>query len=80
MTVTAVLVLACLPARAQPASTQYAETITISVAASLRTVMDSIAQVYSERRAAVKVVYNFGASGALQQQIEQGGSVLIVRC
>jgi len=63
------LILACVQAEAQ-----RPEAINISVAASLRNAMDGIARAYSERHSGVKIVFNFGASGALQQQIEQGAS------
>jgi molybdate transport system permease protein len=54
------------------AQTSGTRVVTVSVAASLRNAMESIVHAYSERPDAAKLVFNFGASGALQQQIEQG--------
>lgn len=47
------------------------KTLTISAAASLTDVMEEIKQVYEEK-SVHKLVMNYGSSGALQQQIEQG--------
>jgi molybdate transport system substrate-binding protein len=49
--------------------------LTISVAASLKEAMAEISQEYSKRSPNVTINYNFGASGALQQQIAQGAPV-----
>lgn len=46
--------------------------LTISAAASLKDAMEEIKQLYSKEKANVTITYNFGASGSLQQQIEQG--------
>jgi len=56
-----------------PASTQTGKpvAITVSAAASLKDVMAQIKQLYPE----ATLTYNFGASGSLQQQIEQGAPV-----
>lgn len=50
-------------------------TLTISAAASLTDVMGEIKTLYTKEKPNVTINYNFGASGALQQQIEQGASV-----
>jgi molybdate transport system substrate-binding protein len=47
-------------------------TLTISVAASLQNAMNELAQLYERSHTGVKLNYNFGASGALEQQIESG--------
>ncbi|MBT2662556.1 molybdate ABC transporter substrate-binding protein [Bacillus sp. ISL-45] len=49
--------------------------LTISAAASLREVMEEAGQLYMEQNPGIKVVYNFGGSGSLQQQISQGAPV-----
>jgi len=47
-------------------------TLTVSAAASLKDVMEEIQSIYAQEKPEVTIKYNFGASGALQQQIEQG--------
>jgi molybdate transport system substrate-binding protein len=49
--------------------------LTVSAAASLRNVLEEVKQEYTKSQPDVKINYNFGASGALQQQIEQGADV-----
>ncbi|MEO3703766.1 molybdate ABC transporter substrate-binding protein [Trichormus azollae] len=44
----------------------------ISAAASLKDVLEEIKPLYQQSQPNVKIIYNFGASGALEQQIEQG--------
>jgi molybdate transport system substrate-binding protein len=46
--------------------------LTISAAASLKDAMEEIKPLYSKEKSNVTLTYNFGSSGALQQQIEQG--------
>lgn len=46
--------------------------LTISAAASLTDALKDIQKTYESKHANVKLNFNFGASGALQQQIEQG--------
>lgn len=57
-----------------PAGTQEAEPITLnlSVAASLTDAMQEIQQLYADEQPHVTLEFNFGSSGSLQQQIEQG--------
>ena len=50
-------------------------TITVSVAASLQNAMKEIAQLYKNQSSNTVIIYNFGSSGSLQQQIEQGAPV-----
>lgn len=47
-------------------------TLNISAAASLKDSMEEIKILYSKEKPNVTITYNFGSSGALQQQIEQG--------
>lgn len=49
--------------------------LTVSAAASLKDAMDEIKSLYSKEQPKVNLTYNFGSSGALQQQIEQGARV-----
>nr|MDZ8016455.1 molybdate ABC transporter substrate-binding protein [Nostoc sp. ZfuVER08] len=49
--------------------------LTISAAASLQDAMDEIKPLYTKEKPDISLTYNFGSSGALQQQIEQGAGV-----
>ncbi|CAN5782610.1 molybdate ABC transporter substrate-binding protein [soil metagenome] len=62
------LIFAC-SSREQPV------TITVSAAASLQDALEAIAPQFSTAYPNIAVDYNFGASGALQRQIEQGAPV-----
>lgn len=52
-----------------------ATTLTISAAASLTQTMEELKALYIKGHPNVNIVYNFGGSGSLQQQIEQGAGV-----
>ena len=59
--------------KAPPAAPQaQAVEINVSAAASLKDVLTEIQKDYQAKNPNSKLVYNFGASGALQKQIEQG--------
>lgn len=47
--------------------------IHVSAAASLTNVMNELAELYGKDNPNVKIIFNFGSSGALQQAIENGG-------
>ena len=47
-------------------------TLTISVAASLQDAMTTLQNIYQQENPNIEIIYNFGSSGSLQQQIEQG--------
>ncbi|MFS0865427.1 molybdate ABC transporter substrate-binding protein [Fredinandcohnia sp. 179-A 10B2 NHS] len=49
--------------------------LTVSAAASMQDVLNDIKESYEKEHSNIKVVFNFGSSGALQQQIEQGAPV-----
>lgn len=49
--------------------------LTVSAAASLQDALNEITENYTKDHPNVKINYNFGASGALQQQISQGAPV-----
>lgn len=50
-------------------------TLTVSAAASLETVLAPVADAYARRHPATKVEFNYGGSGALERQIEDGAPV-----
>ena len=50
-------------------------TLTISAAASLQNAMEEIKTAYAKENPNVTITYNFGSSGLLQKQIEQGAEV-----
>lgn len=54
---------------------ENAITLTISAAASMKDSMDEIKLAYIKEKPEIALVYNFGGSGHLQQQIEQGAEV-----
>ena len=66
-------VLLASGARAQ-ASTQPVELV-VSAAASLKDVMTVIGRDYQKQQPGVRLRFNFGSSGALQRQIENGAPV-----
>ncbi|MGC1310124.1 MAG: molybdate ABC transporter substrate-binding protein [Phormidesmis sp.] len=61
-------------------TTAPTETITVSAAASLQAALEAIAPQFSAAHPQIVVDYNFGASGALQQQIEQGAPADVFFC
>lgn len=60
--------------QAQPSSPQAAREITVSAAASLQETFREIGKQY-EARTGTRINFNFGASGALQKQLEAGAPV-----
>lgn len=55
-------------------------TLTVSAAASLSETMEEIKELYEKNHKNIHIVYNFGGSGSLQHQIEQGAEVDIFIC
>ena len=49
--------------------------LTVSAAASLQDALNALKTTYKKEHSNVKITYNFGGSGALQQQISQGAPV-----
>jgi molybdate transport system substrate-binding protein len=49
--------------------------LTVSAAVSLQDALEAIKPIYEQKKTAVNITYNFGSSGSLQQQIEQGAPV-----
>ena len=70
---TAVLVLTVAGFTQSPATAQTP--LTVSAAISLSNALQEIKSLYQRSKPNVNISYNFGASGALQQQIEQGAPV-----
>ncbi len=54
------------------AQTEPAKEIIVSAAASLKDSLTELQKDYAQKTPGVKLTFNFGASGTLQQQIEQG--------
>jgi molybdate transport system substrate-binding protein len=77
MIVILLLVIGCDRASDFSSSTSSARAteLTISAAASLKDAIEAIEPIYTEENSTVKITYNFGSSGSLQQQIEQGAPV-----
>lgn len=58
-----------------PITPQQQTSLTVSAAISLTESLQEIKQLYLRSQPNVSISYNFGASGALQQQIEQGETI-----
>jgi len=71
----AAVMLVAAMSLAVAACTEKKVELTISAAASLTDALNEIQTVYEKNHGNIKLLYNFGASGALQQQIEQGAPV-----
>jgi molybdate transport system substrate-binding protein len=52
-----------------------AQEVTLSVAISMKDAVEELGRVFASRHAGVRLRYNFGSSGELQQQIEAGAPV-----
>jgi molybdate transport system substrate-binding protein len=73
--VSMILIFSLLVVGCQKNSSKTPETITISAAASLKGSMDKLKELYKKEKPNVELVINFGSSGDLQQQIENGAPV-----
>ena len=62
----------CAGGSKEQASSAKKTEIMISAAASLKNCIQDLSAMYTEKNPQVTITSNFGASGALQQQIEQG--------
>ncbi|WP_199306747.1 molybdate ABC transporter substrate-binding protein [Anabaena sphaerica] len=58
-----------------PVVAQSNTNLLVSAAASLQDALEEIKPLYQQTNPNIKITYNFGSSGALQQQIEQGAPV-----
>lgn len=54
--------------------------LTVSAAISLKDALEEIKPLYQKEKPQVKITYNFGSSGSLWQQIEQGAPVDLFIC
>lgn len=70
-----ILTIAIPSVRFAPVLAKSDTSLLISSAASLKEVMQEMKAIYQQSRPNIKINYNFGSSGALQQQIEQGAPV-----
>ena len=71
--ITTLLLIIGLPAiTSTPVVAQSNTSLLISAAASLKDILEEIKPLYQQSKPNVNISYNFGSSGALQQQIEQG--------
>ena len=59
----------------QPSNANQSTQITVSAAASLKDVIEDIEPLYQQEHPETEIIYNFGSSGSLQRQIEQGAPV-----
>ncbi|MGD1937399.1 MAG: molybdate ABC transporter substrate-binding protein [Cyanophyceae cyanobacterium] len=59
----------------QPTNQKLPITLTISAAASLQTLLQTLQFPFQEQFPTIKPLFNFASSGALQRQIEQGAQV-----
>ncbi|MDA7026032.1 molybdate ABC transporter substrate-binding protein [Bacillus sp. CLL-7-23] len=73
--VTAVIGLGCQSEKGELSQDHGSVQLTVSAAASLKDVLTELASKYEKEHENVKIRFNFGSSGALQQQIEQGAPV-----
>jgi len=69
---TFVLIIGLQAITSAPVVAQSNTSLLISAAASLKDILEEIKPLYQQSKPNVKISYNFGSSGALQQQIEQG--------
>jgi molybdate transport system substrate-binding protein len=63
------------PAHAASASPQQKQDLTVSAAISMKDALDAVDQIYTAANPLAAIHLNLGASGTLQQQIEQGAPV-----
>lgn len=69
---------ACAPSADQKSPSSFKnETLIVSAAASVADALQEIGSFYQQDQPSVEVTYNFGSSGALQRQIEQGAPVSV---
>ncbi|WP_165822564.1 molybdate ABC transporter substrate-binding protein [Paenibacillus montanisoli] len=75
---TILIAMLCLSMTACRTGQPQAETrteLTVSAAASLKDALTKLKASYEEQHGDVRIAFNFGSSGTLQQQIEQGAPV-----
>lgn len=67
--------IACVPTAGTPGPDSATTTLTVSAAASVQDALRDIQVAYQAESPEIAVVYNFGPSGSLAQQIAQGAPV-----
>ena len=70
-----VCIIICIKGLTSCTFTETSSALTVSAAASLKESLEEIQEIYTKDKPSASLIYNFGASGALQQQIEQGAPV-----
>ncbi len=58
-----------------PSNANQLTQLTVSAAASIKNVIEEIEPLYQQEHPETEIIYNFGSSGSLQWQIEQGAPV-----
>ena len=71
----ALLILGICAAQAQQPPAPQPSSVTVSAAISLKAVLDQLGREYERDHPGAKIVLNYGGSGTLQHQIEQGAPV-----
>ncbi len=59
----------------QPSNANQSTQLIVSAAASMKDVIEDIEPLYQQKHPETEIIYNFGSSGSLQRQIEQGAPV-----
>lgn len=73
---TTILIAISIPTlTSTPVAAQSNTNLLVSAAASLQDALEEIKPLYQQTNPNINITYNFGSSGALQQQIEQGAPV-----
>ncbi|MBD2044024.1 molybdate ABC transporter substrate-binding protein [Microcoleus sp. FACHB-672] len=70
-----VCIIICIKGLTSCTLIETSSALTVSAAASLKESLEEIQEIYTKDQPSASLIYNFGASGALQQQIEQGAPV-----
>jgi molybdate transport system substrate-binding protein len=69
------LCLGTIPGAPAAVGGQQEVSITVSAAISLKGALDELGHTYERRHSGIRVTYNYGSSGTLEHQIEQGAPV-----
>ncbi|MGH9682560.1 MAG: molybdate ABC transporter substrate-binding protein [Candidatus Acidiferrales bacterium] len=69
------LILGAAIFAASESFSQQGVTLTVSAAISVKNSLDEIGRAYEQEHPGVKIAFNYGGSGTLQHQIEQGAPV-----
>lgn len=72
MILISLILTGCINSKQSTSSIKPATGIMVSAAGSLKPALEKIQKIYAAKNPGVKLIFNFGSSGLLQQQIEQG--------